>query len=127
MMTSSGGQRAVLGSTREEARRMKWKILATVGFAAGMNTSALAQQGPPASSQVQPAAGTADSTAVSRATREQQEGYNRIVNEGVKVTNADDQGGRKKGTRGPVAATEGDIAAGRAVRDRNGLQIATID
>lgn len=105
---------------------MKWKIVATAALAAAASTPA-SGQGAPASSQVSPAPGTADSAAVSRTAREQQEGYNRIVNEGVKITNADDEGNGKKRNRGPAAATAADIALGAAVRDRNGLQIATID
>ena len=106
---------------------MKWKIVATLAFVFGVGSPALPQQGPPASSQVSPAPGTADSAAVSRTAREQQEGYNRIVNEGVKITNADDEVSRKTRARGPAAATATDIALGAAVRDRNGLQIATIN
>jgi hypothetical protein len=106
---------------------MKWKIVAVVALAAGTSTTASAQQGPPASSAVSPAPGTVDSAAVSRTAREQQEGYNRVVNEGVKITNADDEGTGKIRKRGPAAATADDIQLGAGVRDSKGLQVATID
>lgn len=101
---------------------MKWKVIAAFALIAGTSTQALAQGSPPP----QPSAGSPDGISVSRTTREQQEGYNRVVNEGVPITNGDRQQPVKK-TRRPVAATAADIAIGAGVRDRNGVQIATVE
>ena len=63
-----------------------------------------------------------------RTSREQEEGFNRIVNQGAKV---EDEQGRERLARrraaGPVAATAADISAGATVRAKDGLQIATIE
>lgn len=102
---------------------MAWKIIATVGLIAGASAQALAQQGGPPAPAVP---GSVDSTAAARNTREQQEGFNRIANEGVPITNADGKPQREKRKAGPVAAAEADFVVGAAVRDRNGVQIATL-
>ena len=103
---------------------MHWKTIIAVGLIVGTTAQALAQ--PPGGVPSGPAPGTTDSTAATRATREQQEGYNRIVNQGVKVTNADEQKAVKK-KKSAVPATEADIIAGAAVRDKNGVPIATVE
>lgn len=104
---------------------MDWKILVAAGLIAGTTAPALAQQG--GGAPAAPAPGTTDSAVASRTTREQQEGYNRVINQGVKVTNAEDKPGAKKKRKGPVPAAAADITVGAAVRDKNGVQIATIE
>jgi hypothetical protein len=103
---------------------MHWKTIIAAGLIAGTTVQVMAQ--PPGGVPSGPAPGTTDGTAASRASREQQEGYNRIVNQGVNVTNADDQKGVKK-KKAAVPATEADITAGAAVRDKNGVPIATVE
>lgn len=101
-------------------------IIATVGLIAGATVPALAQGGPPPGTGVAPAPGTGNSREMTRANRQEQEGYNRVVNEGVKITNVDGKPDASK-KNAPVAATAADVAVGAAVRDRTGVQIATVE
>jgi hypothetical protein len=103
---------------------MEWKIVVASALIAGTSAEAFAQGSAPA----QPTPAQPDGAAAARATRDQQEGYNRIINQGVPVTNADDQKLVKKKERDtPVAATAADLAVGAAVRDKDGVQIATVE
>ena len=103
---------------------MHWKTIIAAGLIAGTPAQSLAQ--PPGGVPSGPAPGTVDGTAAARTSRDQQEGYNRVVNQGVKVTNADEQKGVKK-KKAAVPATEADITAGAAVRDKNGVPVATVE
>ena len=99
---------------------MTWKILTAATFAAAMVEPAIAQTIPTG-----PLPGTVDSTAAARNDRAQVEGYNRIVNEGVKVSSPGDRRAAKR-KNGPILATPADFVPGAAVRDKNGVQVATI-
>jgi hypothetical protein len=105
---------------------MKMKIVATIALIAGTSAQALAQGGGAPSA---PAPGTVDSMAATRASREQQEGYNRIINNGVQVKIGQDEQDNERLARrkAPVPATAADVLAGAVVRDKNGVQIATIE
>lgn len=98
---------------------MTWKIITAAALIAAMVDPAIAQ-GPAA-----PLPGTVDGAAAARNNRSQVEGYNRIVNEGVKVDNPNDRRAVRK-KKGPALATRADFVAGASVRDKNGVQIATI-
>lgn len=104
---------------------MNWKRIAALAMLTGAGTSALAQVagGPPPP----PSVGAADSAAVIRNNREQAEGYNRVVSEGVRISSAEDApvGKRKKG--GATVAGFADFSVGATVRDKSGTLIATIE
>ena len=97
-------------------------IVATVGLIAGTAVPALAQVGAPTAT---PAAGTGNSREMSRANRNEVESYNRVANEGVKITNADGRPVARK--KAPVAAVAADITVGAAVRDKTGVAFATVE
>ncbi|WP_427967939.1 hypothetical protein [Altererythrobacter sp.] len=102
---------------------MQWKPLITIAILAAASSPAVAQLAPPEA----PAPGTVDGAAAARGNREQLEGYNRVVNQGVKVSNADDERRDKRNKKGPQLAGAADFTAGATVRDKYGVHIATIE
>jgi len=104
---------------------MKWTIVAAAAFIAATSAQAFAQGVAPA----QPTVAQPDGAAAARATREQQDGFNRLLHDGVKVNNADQEQDRERLARrkAPVAATAADLTAGAAVRATDGLQVATVE
>lgn len=105
---------------------MAWKIVATVALIAATSAPVFAQGVAPA----QPTAATPDGNAAARNTREQTDGFNRLIHQGVKVTNVDGnnpEGNQRVRRKAPVAALASDLTAGAAVRDKDGLQIATVE
>ena len=100
---------------------MQWKATLTIAILAMAVSPASAQvAGPPEP----PAAGSVDGAAAARGNREQVEGYNRIANQGVKISNADEKRSKKK-----VAEPAGvaDFLTGAPLRDKFGVQIASIE
>lgn len=100
---------------------MQWKAIITIALLAVASSPAAAQlTGPPDP----PAAGTVDGAVAARGNREQAEGYNRVVNHGVKISNADEERSEKKVAR---LAETADFLVGATVRDKYGIQVATIE
>jgi hypothetical protein len=104
---------------------MKWKIAAVAALIVGTSPQAFAQGvAPPV-----PTAQNPDSLAATRANREQQEGFDRLARDGVKINNAEREDDRARLARrkAPVAAAAADLVAGAPVRDKEGVQVATVE
>ena len=104
---------------------MAWKIVAAIALIAGTSAQVLAQGLPAPPGQPSPT--SPDSAAAARDNREQQESYNRLLHQGVPINEADRQRSARNKHKGPVPATTADLVAGAAVRDKAGLQIATVE
>ena len=94
-------------------------LIAGVGMLVFGNGAALAQGAPPGAGAA-PAPGTGDSSAITRANRDQQSGYNSVLNNMEKSKPA-------KGKPKAVAATAADVTTGTAIRDVNGQPIGKVD
>jgi hypothetical protein len=102
-------------------------VLGTMGGAAlTLASAASAQQGGPP--PVIPGSGGGPRAQdVAAANRAVDADYNTLAGRGVQVTDKSRADSRQPRQRGPVAALAADLTAGATVRDRNGVQIATVE
>lgn len=101
-------------------------MLGTVGGAAlALASAASAQQGGGPPPVVPGAGGGPRVQDVQAANRALDADYNTLAGRGVEVTSDKSRDGPRQ--RRPVAALAADLAVGASVRDRNGVQIATVE
>lgn len=107
------------------SKRVIVGFLGTMGAALALASAASAQGGPP---PVIPGAGGGPRAQdVAAANRAVDSDYNTLAGRGVAVTNKSRDGVRPGAPSGPVAALAADLTAGATVRDRDGVQIATVE
>ncbi len=101
-------------------------ILGTMGASLALASAASAQDGagPPAGTDRMGGPRVQDVAAANRAVDAD---YNTLAGRGIAVTNKSRDGVRPGAPSGPVAALAADLTAGATVRDRNGVQIATVE
>jgi hypothetical protein len=97
-----------------------------MGASLALASAASAQDGggPPAGTDMMGGPRVQDVAAANRAVDAD---YNTLAGRGVPVTNKSRDGVRPAAPSGPVAALAADLTAGATVRDRNGVQIATVE
>ena len=103
-------------------------MLGTVGGAAlALASAASAQQGGGPPPVIPGSGGGPRAQDVAAANRAVDSDYNTLAGRGVSVTDKSRADSRQPRQRGPVAALAADLTVGATVRDKNGLQIATVE
>lgn len=109
------------------SNRIIGRMFGTTGAALSLAlASGASAQGAPAPTMPAGSGGGPRAQDVAAANRAVDADYNTLAGRGVAVTNKSRDGVRPGAPSGPVAALASDLTAGATVRDRNGVQIATV-
>ena len=109
------------------SKRVIVGFLGTMGAVLALASAASAQQGGGPPPVIPGAGGGPRAQDVAAANRAVDSDYNTLAGRGVAVTNKSRDGVRPGAPSGPVAALAADLSAGATVRDRNGVQVATVE